>query len=218
MIRGDKLNSLKSDNQLDPFLYEKCCLIDIETLEKMNAVQEYVQALNNYDGELNDKVIYNILRGTYIQMAANGSAYRIARDVLNRVSAEVTGYSGTWCKGIDDAHSRYGFLFKKSMLNKSKLYDLLFLPEFVQELDRVMEFGHGIEDVDIYNIVKKLYFPMLKNYQTEGFKQTFKLERGTQKYKIWSYHFRILGQATRKFSSDLFDEDRWEQDFNTFMT
>lgn len=89
----------------------------------------------------------------------------------------------------------YGFLFKKSALSKSDLKSLLFNTEFVFELDSLMDKGRGIEDVDIYNIVKKIYFPRLKANERSG-------------------EARHLNKAIRNFSKILFnDEYIWQKEY-----
>ncbi len=109
--------------------------------------------------------------------------------------------------------NNFGFLFKKSSLPKSDLNALLSVEEFVSKANAVIANGKGSEDIDIYNIVKGLYFPLLKDFETEGFKSEFKKKYGSDKYKEWSFRFRILGGATRKFSKVLFNEDKWQDDY-----
>ncbi len=100
--------------------------------------------------------------------------------------------------------NNYGFLFKKSSLPKSDLDKLLRFDDFIDEANKVLANGRGVEDIDIYNIAKSIYFPMLKNHQTDGFKETYKIENGAPKYKEWSFKFRIFGNAAKSFSKVLF--------------
>lgn len=109
--------------------------------------------------------------------------------------------------------NNFGFLFKKSSLPKSNLNALLSVEDFIIKANEVLANGKGIEDIDIYNIVKGLYFPMLKDFETEGFKSEYKLKFGSNKYKEWSFKFSILGGATRKFSKVLFGSNQWESDY-----
>lgn len=112
--------------------------------------------------------------------------------------------------------NNFGFLFKKSSLPKSNLNALLSIEEFVSSANEVIAKGKGIEDADIYNIVKGLYFPMLKDFETNGFKEDFKRKYGSDKYKEWSHKFRTLGSATRSFSKALYGGDQWSEDYNKF--
>ena len=93
----------------------------------------------------------------------------------------------------------YGFLFKKSSLPKVDLNSLLLIDDFVKEADLIMAKGKGIEDNDIYDIVKRLYFPKLKSGERSG-------------------TARRLNKAIRHFSSVLFgDESAWEKDYENFI-
>lgn len=113
----------------------------------------------------------------------------------------------------------YGFLFKKSTLPKSNLSGMLKFEDFIQKMDEIMIVGKGIEDVDIYNITIGLYFPMLKNHQTEGFKEKYKMEFGTDKYKEWSYRFRIIGRSAKAFAKALYgDLSKYESDYLEYLS
>lgn len=92
----------------------------------------------------------------------------------------------------------YGFLFKKSSLPKADLSSMLLLDEFTAEADIIMSKGKGITDEDIYNIVKKLYFPKLKAGERSGIA-------------------RRLNKAIRHFSLVLFgNEAAWEKEFEEY--
>lgn len=111
----------------------------------------------------------------------------------------------------------YGFLFKKSSLPKSDLNNLLQFDDFVEAANKIMDNGKGIEDTDIYCIVKDIYFPMLKNHQKEGFKELYKAENGAPKYKEWSFKFRTFGNAIKVFSKTLFGStDQFKADYITY--
>lgn len=111
----------------------------------------------------------------------------------------------------------YGFLFKKSSLSKARLTTLLHHEDFILKANEVMDKGNGLEDLDIYNIVKMIYFPMLKDFQTDGFKEDYKNKYGNEAYHEWSARYRIFGQATKKFSEDLFgNKSYWEKEFEDY--
>lgn len=208
-------DGLKPNTELG-FLYKKTH-IRPGVISAMALVPEFMEALKAYQGSLTDQSVYEVLKETYKQMLADGKNYRTARDVMNKVSMDVTGDSFTWHSDIVDTHTKYGFLFKKSLLNKANLYDLLFLPDFILEIEKIIDKGKGLEDEDIYNIVKNLYFPMLKDHETEGFKIAYKQKHGAGSYKEWSYKFRILGRATRKFSETLFGCDKWHDEYEAYL-
>lgn len=120
------------------------------------------------------------------------------------------------CMGVE-MENKYGFLFKKSSLPKSHLNNLLQIEDFVKAADNVIANGKGIEDSDIYNIATSIYFPMLYDHQTEGFKEVYKAENGSAKYKEWSFKYRVIGQAVKSFSKVLYgNAERWKEDYAQF--
>ncbi len=111
----------------------------------------------------------------------------------------------------------YGFLFKKSSLPKANLHDLLQLDDFVKILNEFMEQSKEINDATIYDIVTTLYFPMLKDHQTEGFKEQYKLQYGTDAYHKWSFEFRTIGKAARAFSKAMCGSlEKFQNDYLKF--
>ncbi|MBR4022681.1 MAG: hypothetical protein IKI94_08860 [Ruminococcus sp.] len=93
----------------------------------------------------------------------------------------------------------FGFLFKKSSLPKSDLDFLLSVEGFLSAAKAVIDEGKGIEDNDIYNIVKSLYFPKLKSN-----------ERSSVALR--------LSKAVRRFSKVLFnDENAWKSDYEKYL-
>lgn len=94
----------------------------------------------------------------------------------------------------------YRFLFSKSSLHKVSINALLTVDDFLSEADAIIEKGNGIEDKDIYNIVKKLLFPMLKE------------EKRTRESGI-------LHRSIHRFSKELFgNEEAWKSDFYEFLS
>lgn len=119
---------------------------------------------------------------------------------------------------MSEAKYNYGFLFKKSTLPNANISNMLQFEDFVQKMDEIMSIGKGIEDADIYNITISLYFPMLKNHQTEGFKEAYKAEFGCKKYKEWSYRFRTIGRSAKAFAKSLYgDLERFESDYQDYL-
>lgn len=134
-------------------------------------------------------------------------------DKLRKICYNNPVYNHTGVRAVSE---NYGFLFKKSSLPKSDLNALLTIEDFVSKANEIVAKGSGIEDDDIYNIVKSLYFPMLKDFETVGFKESYKQEHGTEMYKSWSYRFKILGNATKRFSKVLTGSDEWKRDFEKY--
>lgn len=70
----------------------------------MSNVPEYIDAIQNHDGLLTDKVVYDILKDRSKKILAdNGVLPRCAKNILNAISKDVTGDSSSWKKelGID---------------------------------------------------------------------------------------------------------------------
>ena len=141
------------------------------------------------------------------------SKWRYLIDKLVQICYNSSVYKHT---GVNAVSTNYGFLFKKSSLPKADLNALLTVEDFVTKANEIVAKGSGIEDCDIYNITKSLYFPMLKDFETDGFKEKYKQQYGSEKYKEWSYRFKIVGNATKRFSKILFGSDKWKEDFNEY--
>lgn len=120
---------------------------------------------------------------------------------------------------VQEQEHSLGFLFKKSTLPKSKLNALLQHNEFVAIVDEAAKKGLTIDDLYIYTVVKDLYFPMLRDFKTAGFKETYKATYGTAAYKVWSHKFATFGDAVKKFSKDIFnDPEHWKSEFDSYIT
>lgn len=141
------------------------------------------------------------------------SKWRYLIDKLVQICYNNSVYKHT---GVNAVSTNYGFLFKKSSLPKADLNALLTVEDFVTKANEIVAKGSGIEDCDIYNITKSLYFPMLKDFETDGFKEKYKQQYGSEKYKEWSYRFKIVENATKRFSKILFGADKWKEDFNEY--
>ena len=57
---------------------------------------------------------------------------------------------------------------------------------------------------------------MWKHFETDEKKKKYKQQYGSEKYKEWSYRFKIVGNATKRFSKILFGSDKWKEDFNEY--
>ena len=78
------------------FLYKKCQKIRPWVISQMALVPEYMSALKEYTGNLDDESVYRIISYVYRDMLSNGQGYRTARDVVNKVSKDVRGDSSAW--------------------------------------------------------------------------------------------------------------------------
>lgn len=118
----------------------------------------------------------------------------------------------------NEQNRKYGYLFRTTSLRQARLNQLIVTDEFIKAADDIVNSGRAIEDIDIYNISKSLFFPMHKEFLTKGFKEDYKLKYGNSAYKNWSYRYRIFGQSTKAFSVDLYGtEDKWKADFEEYI-
>ena len=184
------------------FLYKKLSIRPY-VISLIELVPEYMDALKSSKAPLNDKTVYEIIKNTYIQMYNNGEDSKTSRNILNKISQDVMGSSHAWQNDISqgcEIKNNYGFLFKKSALPKVDLNSLLnHMESFRAEADLIMEKGKGIEDIDIYKITEKLYFPKLKSGERSG-------------------EARRLNKALRHFSETLFDDVKaWKKDYSDYL-
>lgn len=93
-MNNSKNTNLGRNSELG-FLYKKLS-IRPSIISKMALVPEFVEALKSYSGALDDHTVYEVIKKTYKQMLLDGKSYRTARDVMNKVSKDVTGESSTW--------------------------------------------------------------------------------------------------------------------------
>lgn len=113
---------------------------------------------------------------------------------------------------------KYGYLFRTTSLRQARLNELIVTDDFIKAADAIIESGRSITDIDIYNIAKSVFFPMHKQYLTEGFKDAYKNEYGSEAYREWSHRYRIFGHSTKAFSIDLFgSSEQWEKDFQEYV-
>lgn len=78
------------------FLYKKCKKIRPWVISELALVSEYMEAIKSFTGVIDDDVVYSIVCREYKAMLADGSDYRTARDVINKISKDVTGSSFSW--------------------------------------------------------------------------------------------------------------------------
>jgi hypothetical protein len=85
-----------SSNDVLGFLYKTCKKIKPITISKIAHVREYMDALIQYDGYLDDATVYAVLRKTYFEVCESRTGFKLARDILKQVSKAVTGDPQSW--------------------------------------------------------------------------------------------------------------------------
>ena len=115
---------------------------------------------------------------------------------------------------------QYGFLMKSSGIQKPLLARLLECEEFTSELKPIVDSHATITDATLYEVVKKLYFPILNTLSQEGFKETCKREQRMEQYRVLRQKAYLYRRAIKCLSSQLFgDSSKWEEDFDkTFLS
>ena len=78
------------------FLYKKCTLIKSGVISKLALVPEYMEALNDFRGNLDDQSVYEIVKAVYKKLYDEGRGSDTARSILKQISRDVTGDSQTW--------------------------------------------------------------------------------------------------------------------------
>lgn len=78
------------------FLYKKCTCIRPYVISQLALVPEFMDALKSFNGSFNDEVVYNILKDVSQKMIQDGTMYRTARGIMNKISKDVKNNSFAW--------------------------------------------------------------------------------------------------------------------------
>lgn len=94
------INKTVGINKEVGFLYKKCTKIKPSVISAMALVPEFINVVKQYDGDINDEVVYELLRKEAKEMynRGKGGLYRTARDVMKKVSRDVKGDTLAWEK------------------------------------------------------------------------------------------------------------------------
>lgn len=96
-MNNSKNNILKTNKEVG-FLYKKCKKIKPSTISMIGLVPEYNDVIKKYKGDIDDDVIYELVRTKFKEMYDSKSAYRTAKGVLKKISKEVKGDASAWEK------------------------------------------------------------------------------------------------------------------------
>ena len=109
-------------------------------------------------------------------------------------------------------------VYTKTRLKKRRLEDLLLFEDFASVLRNKIFAKEDVSDIDIYNAASSIFFPLLKSFQSEGFKEGFRNTYGLEEYNELYFKYRKFGCAVRSFSKDLFENpDQWEEHYQEFL-
>lgn len=131
-----------SENELS-FLYGKLAFIRINTIKAMAFVPEYVEAIKAYEGKLNDKAVYEIVRNAYVQILKSLKPHKLAKEIVRDISKDVMGDHMAWKTGIP-----------------VELSD----PNLIRKIAR----GYCFTNPTEYEKVKEKFFIMVKNKYKQG--------------------------------------------------
>lgn len=94
------INKTVGINREVGFLYKKCTKIKPSVISAMALVPEFISVIKEYKGDIDDEVVYELLRAKSKEMhnKGKGGLYRTARDVMKKVSRDVKGDTLVWEK------------------------------------------------------------------------------------------------------------------------
>lgn len=187
-----------------------------ELILKISKVPEYKYALRYHDGAIDNEKLYEIVQDAYAKMVQQGYARSIAKDILNSLCFIMTGKKFYKKEGLTNNQSKYWRLLRsKTNLNKHCIYNLLFIKEFVDILDDIRT-KKKIEDDDIYEAAKKVFFPRLKEFNSvENFKDWYVETYGREAYRTCSYLYTKTREAVRTFAKELSRD--WQQEYEEWL-
>lgn len=101
-----------------------------------------------------------------------------------------------------------GFMFKKISVSRTLLNIWLHSPDFVREIEHLINEGISIDNRSVYEAIKKIYFPLLEEQELYGY------AHNNEKLQ---YHSRTRN-GLRRLGTVLFDNpDAWESDYHKFL-
>lgn len=91
------MNKKLNTNEEFGFLYKKTS-IRPSVISLIAFVPEYMEALRNFNGTLDDQSIYEIIKSEYKKILNEGKGDRYSRSIMKRISKDVKGDSLAWQK------------------------------------------------------------------------------------------------------------------------
>lgn len=160
------INKTLGINREVGFLYKVCTKIKPSVITEMALVPEFMDIIRNYDGYVNDEVVYELLREKAREMHSQGKGvlYRTARDVMKKVSRDVKGDSLMWEKDCPESevtvveptlptNRETGFLYKTcTKIKPSTISKMALVPEFT---DAIKEYDGYADDEAVYELLKE---------------------------------------------------------------
>lgn len=225
-IQSEKSVKLVRNKELG-FLYKKCKKIRPYVISQIALVPEYIEALKAYTGSLDDDSVYEVIKGTFKNMLADGKGYRTARDAMNKISKDVKGDSFAWQYKNDNILGEksievFEFL---SSINKVKDFtpiiddnnkDLAYLfdvctipPRTIQKIisteilsNEFRKYGEVSDDKEAYEVFSNVFFPIVR--------KGYKTSNDEDKRRLY-YRLRAIAQ---KFSKVIYGDDlSWHNDY-----
>lgn len=184
------------------FLYKKCKKIKPSVITALALVPEFVEVIKQFKGDINDEAVYRLLREKSKEMCNQGddSLYRVARDVMKKVSRDVRGNTLLWEKEITDEQLKIHnieFIHKELSIQDFELLYWVSVPEFVTEVQNLKQTEDTVSQMEIFEIMKNIYILRLS-----------KKERG----EYANFRFALARKSLKALSEMLYgDENAWEK-------
>jgi len=136
-------------------LFEHCKKVRPRVIADLSLVPDYVKAIEEYAGEINDEVLYEITRKAFLAMCKAGSWSKDAQGILNKISKDVKGeiFAGFESK---NPHG-IGFIFRACDAPGTSLSYWVTVPEFVGEIKRIKDAGVIIDNAVVFGVMKGIY-------------------------------------------------------------
>ena len=205
--------------------------LDRDILCKFILLPEFVKGaekvLENGD-KLTDEMLYRIVKEVCFEKMKDRENnpdfdLQTAKDVMRNMAEILTGDRISWKAEYEEfsgfSAKGLGFLYKDTNIHYLVIRKLLLNQDFVNELTLLAKTKRKVTDADIYGVVMKLYFPMLKALGDPAFKNSFKAKFGAEEYKEFSHRRHDLKEAIKSISKCLNngDSEAWRTEYDKYL-
>lgn len=164
---GDEIsiNKTVGINREVGFLYKKCKRIKPSVISAMALVPEFIEVIKGFEGDINDEIVYELLRKKSKEMynQGKGGLYRTARDVMKKVSRDVKGDALEWERGEETdeevkaavstlpTNHKVEFLHNTcKKIKPSVICQIALVPEFIRA---IKAYDGYVDDEAVYRIL-----------------------------------------------------------------
>lgn len=138
--------------------------IDIDIAFKISFIPEFVEALKDFDGKLNSETVYEVLKTVSNQMIHDGTMYKNAKRIMNKISLSIKNNSILWNTTpsyLLPHNDKLGFLYKKTeKIRPVAISAIALCPEFTKA---ICSYEKDLNDDSIYEILKSVSNELYRN-------------------------------------------------------